>query len=412
MRLTDRSRPRRPNASALLALGFHMRLRLRFNLRSRLPVPLLLMGISFGLSISACEAPAPAVEGSSPDSGMDMAAIDSAADLFRVAVEADELRGAVIMVTRRGQVVLSEAYGWRDMEAGLPMEQTTLFRMASNTKAIVATAALMLADEGRLSLQDPVGRFIPEFDEGELAAITIHHLLTHTSGLPRSPIFIRPVDPGSSLREEAGRFGRELALVREPGTGYGYSNVGYNVLGGVIEAVSEQPLENFLRERIYLPLGMADSNNHESSADHARMSKVYRGGAGSWAAGWSPGDEPDYPIVRASGGLISTAGDYARFLQGWLDGGRVGDVRLISEESVGAATRSHTAGLNGLEDGEGYGYGWQIPADGGYAHSGSDGTFVWIDPELELTGIIFTQSPGGGSPQAEFIERVRAAVIE
>jgi len=368
--------------------------------------PALSVLVLLGLLAAGCEAPPPLTYGSAEAVGMDAAALERAADLYREAVEADELRGAVILVARRGQVVLSEAYGWRDMEAGLPMESNGLFRMASNSKPVVATAALILAEEGVLSLDDPVGRFIPEFAEGELTGVTIHHLLTHTSGLPRSPIFFRPVEENSSLRLEASRFARELELVAEPGAEYGYSNVGYNVLGGVIEAASGQPMEDFLRDRIYVPLGMLDSNNHESTADHLRMSKVYRGGAGQWRAGWSPGDAPDYPIVRASGGMISTAWDYALFLQTWLDGGRFGKLQLLSGETVAEAIRSHTG------DGSGYGHGWQVRADGAYGHGGSDGTYAWVDPERELIGIIFTQSPGGGSPQRDFMDQVRAAVID
>jgi CubicO group peptidase (beta-lactamase class C family) len=329
-------------------------------------------------------------------------------------VQADELRGAVLLVARHGQVVLFESVGWRDTEARLPMETTTLFRMASNTKPVIATAVLILAQDGALHLDDPVSRFVPEFGEGDLARITIHHLLTNTSGLPRGPIFLQPMGEGTSLLREAARFARELELEREPGTGYGYSNVGFNVLGAVIEVASGMELADFLRTRIYEPLEMVDTNNHESTADHSRMARVYRRD-GEWRVSWAPGDEPSFPIVRASGGMISTAADYANFLQMWLNGGRFGDRQLLSPAAVALATRPHTRELLPPAEGDGaggYGYGWQVLPDGRFGHGGSDGTFAWVDPELDLIGIVFTQSPGGGNPRDEFMERIRRAVVD
>lgn len=362
-------------------------------------------------------APPTLTEGTPEAVGLDPTRLDAAVDLYRDAVAADELRGAVLLIARRGQVVLVEPLGWSDREEELPMEASTLFRMASNTKPVVAMAALILEQEGRLSVDDPVSRFIPEFAEGEMATITVHHLMTHTSGLPRSPIFLPDTEEGTDLLREAQRFARELTLDRAPGTGYGYSNAGYNTLGAVIEVASGQPLEDFIRERIYEPLGMDDSNNYEATADQSRMSKVYRWNQdeGVWRIGWTPGDGPDFPIVRASGGMISTAWDYAVFLQTWLNGGVHGDVRLLSEEAVARAVSPLTRGLDaddGQDDEGGYGYGWQVFANGGYGHGGSDGTHAWVDPELELIGIVFTQSPGGSNPRDDFVEGIRAAVVD
>lgn len=358
------------------------------------------------LGLGGCATPSPPLVPGSPESvGMDSEKLREAVDLYRDLVAEDELRGVVLLVARRGVVVLHEALGWRDKENGLPMEKNTLFRMASNTKPTVTAAALILAQEGHLFLDDPVGLHIPAFSEGDFAGITVGQLMSNSSGLPRSPIFLRGVDENSDMVREAERFAEALEMENEPGTVYGYSNAGFNILGGVIEAVTGQNLEVVLTERIYEPLGMVDSNNHESTADHTRMAKVYTGRGEETRARWSPGDPPSYPIVRASGGMISTAWDYAVFMQMWLNGGRFGEARILSEESVaeGITVQSPTGS---------YGYGWSVASDGGFSHGGSDGTFAWADPERELIGLVFTQHPSGENPRGEFRRMVNAAIFD
>ena len=153
---------------------------------------------------------------------------------------------------------------------------------------------------------------------------------------------LEPPD-GPSLQAEVARFGA-IGAEEKPGTSYSYSNPGYNTLGALIEVVAGQPLEAYLKEHLYAPLGMTDTCNHESRAKHARMSAVFRRestGAG-WRVRWQPGDDPDYPFVRASGGMISTPRDYLAFCQMFLDRGRHGDARILSERSVAAATSPQT----------------------------------------------------------------------
>lgn len=346
--------------------------------------------------------------GTAASVGMDQAALARGVELFRRAVERDELRGAVLLVARRGTIVLHEALGWRHRGYRLPMETDTLFRMASNTKPVVATAVLMLAEDGKLALSDPVARHLASFDTFRSRGITILHLLTHTSGLRIGPIFY-PFDEElkrgekPTLESAVAKFGREGPEV-EPGTSYSYSNAGYNTLGAVIERVSGQPLEHVLKTRIYDPLGMTDTLNHEDPTKLHRMATVYRGrrtGDGTrveWTQGFTPDDPPDFPVIRASGGMISTAIDYAKFLQMYLNKGIYGGVRLLSEASVAKAATPHVAtGERGS-----YGLGWQIEESGVYSHSGSDGTYAWVDPAHELIGLVFTQSPGGINPRDEF----------
>lgn len=338
------------------------------------------------------------------EAGFDADQLDAAVDLYRERVEDEDLMGVVLMVARDGKVVLHEALGWRDRENELPMEENTIFRMASNTKAVVSTAAMILAEEGELDLDDPVADYIPAFDEGQMADITVAHLMSHSSGLPRSPIFLSGVDEDSDLVREAERFAEELELEAAPGSRYGYSNVGYNVLGGVIEAATGRNLEVVLTERIYDPLGMVDSNNHETNSDHDRMGKVYRGSGDDLRVRWAPGDPPSYPIVRASGGMNSTADDFAIFLQMWLDGGIYDDVRLLSEDLIaeGGSVQAPTSS---------YGYGWWVASSGRLTHGGSDGTWAWVHPNDDVIGMVFTQHRDGDNPRTEFRDRVHDAIV-
>jgi CubicO group peptidase (beta-lactamase class C family) len=148
---------------------------------------------------------------------------------------------------------------------------------------------------------------------------------------------------------------------------------------------------------------MREVSHHESEADQSRMSKVYAQRDGEWQVRWSPGDAGSYPIVRASGGMISTALDYAVFLQTWLNGGSFGDARILSGDSVlqGTSIQSPT---------DSYGFGWRIGPDGDFSHGGSDGTFAWADPARKLIGLLFTQSPGSDHPRNEFRRLVTEAL--
>ena len=343
--------------------------------------------------------------------GMDAARLDEAAQLYRDAVDRGDLKGAVLMVARRGVIVLHEAVGWRHEAYRLPMEPDTLFRMASNTKPVIGTAVLILQEGGRLSLDDRAAQHLESFDNVRSRDITIRQLLSHSSGLRIRPIF-HPFDPDETptLLGAVAKFGAEGPDV-EPGTSYSYNNAGYNTVGAIVEVASGMPLEEFLRTRIYEPLGMSDTLNHEDRTRLHRMATVYRGrgidgGGVVFRQGFTPGDPPDFPVVRASGGMISTAPDYARFLQMYLNRGRYADAQLLSEDSVAAATRGYIASGERTA----YGLGWQVAADGAYSHAGSDGTMGWADPARELIGMVLTQSPGGRNPSREFRRLVNRAV--
>jgi len=344
--------------------------------------------------------------------GMSAAILSGAVGMYEEAVERGDLVGAVVLVVREGKVVVHEAVGMRDKERGLPMERNTLFRMASNTKPLVATAVAQMVELGRLEYTDLVRTFFPEWDNYRSGFITVGHLLSHTSGLRIQSLFLEPLEPNPTLRREAARFGAVGAAV-PPGESYSYSNPGYNTLGALVEIASGQLLHEYLENAIYEPLGMEDSYNYVAGDDVDgkldRMGPAYyrRGDDGEWVPAGTPGGPVAYPFARGSGGMISTAWDYAIFAQTILNGGTYDGTRILSAETVELMTTDKVR----ISERDGYGYGWRT-VEGTYGHSGSDGTNMWIDPEREIIGLVFTQTPRGRPSIDRFRELVNLSVRE
>lgn len=347
---------------------------------------------------------------------VDRAALDVAVREFGALVEQKDLLGAVLMVTQGTDVLAHVALGSRDTAGKLPMQKGTLFRMASNTKAVTAAAVLSLVDAGKISLDDPITRWFPTFASSPSGKkVTVRHLLTHSSGLRIGTLFVSPLMKKSaehpdapSLVLECARFG-EIGPKEDPGRTYSYNNPGYNLLAGLVEVVSGMGFEDYCREHFYLPLGMSDTCNHETRADLGRMSVVARRKGGRWVAGWSPGDPPTVPFVRGSGGLISTSEDFTKFCRMILDRGTVGDRRLLSEASVLAATQDQIPHIKENR----YGFGWRISGKDVFSHGGSDGTWAWCDPTRNIVGCVFTQTQGSkrlSAARQQFQKAVSAAV--
>ncbi len=359
--------------------------------------------------------------------GMSKNILDQCVKLYKSFIDSDQLQGAVLFVAKDGKIVLHEAVGWRDKEAEFPMEKNTMFRMASNSKPLISTAIAKLVEKRKLSYDDLIRKYYPSFDNYKSGFIRIHHLLTHTAGFRIKTIFLKPLMEKSAehpdapnLLLEAARFG-EAGPEYIPGTSYSYSNAGYNTLGALVETASGKSLEQYLDDAIYTPLGMDDSYNHEIAekldGKLDRMGPVYiknrKRNEGKWTTRWKPGDPPDYPFVRASGGMISTAYDYAIFCQMFLNKGKYNGKRILREKTVELMTEKHATVYHPRQPDKiysYYGYGWLVSEDGVYSHSGSDGTTVWIDPNKNLIGMVLTQSPEGGNPEQRFWKLVNAAI--
>jgi len=360
--------------------------------------------------------------GSPEQVGMSSAVLAGGAGLYQEAVDRGDLVGAVLMVVRQGRIVLHEAVGWKDKAHDLAMDPNTMFRMASNTKPLIATAIAQLVEEGKLSYSDMVRDYIPEWDNYRSGFISIGHLLSHSSGLRISSLFLEPLmEPSEqhpdapNLRLESARFGSIGAEVT-PGQSYSYNNPGYNTLAALIEMSSGQLLEEYLEENVYNPLGMEDSYNHqightlEGKLD--RMGEVYYRRSTEteeWLPGGTPGGPVAFPFARGSGGMISTAFDYAIFCQMLLNEGTYGGSDILTKESVELLTSPKIS----AGETDSYGYGFRIE-NGVYGHSGSDGTRAWVDPQRETIALVFTQTPGagreGGNPWERFRDLVNLSI--
>jgi CubicO group peptidase (beta-lactamase class C family) len=336
-------------------------------------------------------------------------------------VDAKEIAGAVTVVGRKDGIVDFQAIGSLDLTAGKPMSRDAIFRIASMTKPITAMAVMILAEEGKLSVDDPVEKHLPEFRGQMLVAgrtadtvtlkksprpITLRDLLTHTSGLPgRMPEGLKDLyaQRNHTLAEAVMAFSQR-PLDFAPGTKWAYCNAGIDTLGRVVEVVSGQSYEAFLKKRIFDPLGMKDTTFYPTREQLPRVSPIYRRKDGKLAPVAYPVIGPPagarYPIP--AGGLYSTGADLAKLYQMMLNHGTLGKTRILSPASVAAMTRVHTGDLKtGFSPGMGWGLGWGVVrtpegvtkslSPGSYGHGGAFGTQCWIDPKRDLFLILLIQ---------------------
>lgn len=304
-------------------------------------------------------------------------------------VAQEEIIGGVLLVVRQGKKVLHEAFGLADRANQVPMSTDIIFLTASMTKPMTGTAVLQLYEQGLIDLQDRVSKHVPEFDTQDTREITVYQLLTHTGGLPA---WTSGLESGSHQRLV--RSIAEDGLRTEPGTEFHYSDRGSTVLGYLVERVSGKSLMDYLKEHILDPLEMNDSY-FTVSADDPRLERVpprYRGSTGSMRR-WQTSQGIDRSFLGGSGGLYSTTLDYARFMKAFQQGGRLGDVRLLSEETVKLATNKHQDRPGGMYD---YGLHWGIGLEGlpydAISHGGSRGTIAYLDRENDLMVLYFTQT--------------------
>jgi len=355
-------------------------------------------------------------------------------------VDDGELAGAVVLIARRGSIAYLQSFGHRDIESDSPMTDDAAFRIASQSKAIVSTGVMLLQEEGKLLISDPVGRYLPEFAQTQVAVarndggydvieargqVTIRQLLTHTSGVSYG------TGPASERWESAGiqgwyfadrkeRVGDTIARIAalpfdaHPGEQWIY---GYNtdILGALIEVVSGRPLDEFLRTRIFEPLGMKNTHFYLPFDQRDRLATVYSATDSGLERAPNPGHMVgqgayiDGPRTSFSGGagLLSTAIDYARFLQMMLNGGELEGTRLISRKTVELMTANHLTARQPFRPGQGFGLGFSIVENvGARGLPGSLGEFgwggayhstYWVDPAEELVVVYLTQLiPAGG----------------
>lgn len=351
--------------------------------------------------------------------GADVAKLATIPQAVQKFVDNDTVAGAVTLVARHGEVVSVEAVGYADLAAKKPMREDNLFWIASMTKPMTAVAVLMLQEEGRLSINDPVEKHLPEFKGRTLLdartqngftlkrparVITLRDLLTHTSGANTD---IPDLGRELTLAERA-LFYSQQPLSFEPGTKWQYSNPGINTLGRIVEVVAKKPYAQFMEERIFQPLGMKDTTFWPSRTQARRLAKSY--GPGPDGRGLS---ETNLYFMRGeltdrsrtalpAGGLFSTARDVAKFYQMMLDGGTAGGKRLLQEETVRLMTTTQTGDIKtGFTDGMSWGLGFQVVKEptgvtamlspGTFGHGGAYGTQSWGDPKTQAIYILMIQ---------------------
>lgn len=370
-------------------------------------------------------------------------------------VDRGDVAGVVTLVARRGRLVALDTAGYADLDARKPMRSTTIFRIASMTKAVTSVGVMILVEEGRIHLSDPLGRYIPAFDSVRLAVadsagrltaktsapkrgITIHDLLTHRSGLAygfidagvvgdayRKAGVSDGIAPTSgTLAENVDRIARQ-PLSFEPGAKLQYS-LATDVLGRVIEVASGMPLDRFFRERIFAPLKMNDTDFYVPDEKLGRLAVPYTFDAGKLRPMGNPETFFDGRLVMGGpqwrgsrtyfsggAGLFSTAGDYARFLQMLLDGGELDGARVLGPKTIELMTASATndLGPNALGPGAGFGLGFRILGDVGASGTyGSVGNFSWggiygsdyyVDPKEQMVAVMMIQVFPGRAPVTE-----------
>ena len=418
-----------------------------------------LRALVVALSLVAATASAQPLPRATPESvGMSTERLGRMHAGMQALVDAHQVGGIVTLVARNGKMVDLQAFGFQDLDAKTPMKADSIFRIASMTKPVTSVAIMMLFEEGKLALTDPVSRFIPAFREMKVLTrgaqgteptlvparrpITIRDLLTHRAGLTYG--FLDGGTVGNTYRDSGvsdalGVVELSLAenverlakapLVSQPGAEWHYG-LSTDVLGRVVEVASGLPLDRFFSERIFKPLHMADTSFDVPEAKWPRFVTAYTGdGRGGVRAMQDPesfGNTHMSPVksyragktyFSGGAGLTSTAQDYSRFAQMLLNGGVLDNVRLLSPKTVELMTTSHTldmnlAGTPVLGPGAEWGLGFKITSDlgatqlpgsrGMYGWSGIYGTFFFVDPVEKLVGVMMVQRYPGPPAAAPF----------
>jgi len=394
------------------------------------------LSLLFLVAGSALAQAAPLPEASPEDVGLSSERLGRLDAAMQKAVETGELPGAVVQIARDGQLVYAKSFGWQDRDKKIPMRNDSIFRLYSMTKPVVSVAAMMLVEEGRLGLQEPVSKYIPEFKDMKVGVestdaegkpvltlvdakrqITLQDLLRHTSGLTYG--VLGPLNAVKKMYKDADIFSQKwvladfcralakLPLQFQPGTTWEYSH-STDVLGRVVEVASGQALDDFLAERIFGPLKMVDTGFQVPPAKLDRLAQpmpdVYSGKTPELI------DFSKAQTFFAGGhGLVSTAGDYLRFAQMLANGGELEGVRILGPRTVDYMTSNHVnpqidkgaAYLPGPGYGFGLGFATRIDrgqsewpgSPGDFYWAGYAGTYFWIDPDEELVPVLMSQEP-------------------
>ncbi len=419
----------------------------------RLP-SLLLIILLFGISTMASAGTMPTA--TPEEVGVSSERLQRIHDLMQQNIDAGNFAGAVTLVARQGRILHFETHGMMDLDAKRPMEKDAIFRIMSMTKPVVGTSILMMIEEGKVRLNDPVSKFIPQLKDLKVAValpgpspspfappsqapqdprfytmpadreITIRHLLTHTSGMVSGPISMSQnakvnYKEGETLADYIPRLGT-VPLEFQPGTKWAYSaQAGIDTLVRIVEIVSGQAFDQFIRRRLFEPLEMKDTCFYPAETLTPRIATLYR----KTPKGLQKQDNPAFmngTYLSGGGGLFSTAEDYLRFGQMLANGGELDGKRILGRRTVEMMASLHIPDtLPGRNPGEGYGLTVRVISNSGaagtalsngsFGWSGAFGTHFWVDPKEKIVAVLMTQ---GGSIEltADFEMAVMQAVID
>lgn len=343
-------------------------------------------------------------------------------------VDRHELAGAVTFVATKDKILDAATVGSMDIAAGKPMQPDALFWIASMSKPITATAVMILVDEGKINLDDPVEKYLPEFKGQQLAIlkddketgrkapahpITVREVLSHTSGLPFKTPEETPTLDGLPLQKAVKTYATH-PLQYEPGKGYRYSNAGINTAARILEVVSGMKYEDFMEQRLFGPLGMKDTTFWPTEAQLTRLAKGHKPTATKNNLEETTISQLYYPLSdktkrfpMPAGGLFSTAADCARFCQMILNGGELNGHRYLSAKAIEEMTSRQTA----AEIKNSYGLGWAVnPAE--YGHSGAMATNMTIHPKQGLITIYLIQHSGFPGKGGNAVGTFKKAALE
>jgi CubicO group peptidase (beta-lactamase class C family) len=397
------------------------------------------------------------------DVGVSSERLQRVSQMIQRRIAAGEMTGAVAIVARKGKIVHLEAQGVMDLDTKKPMAKDTMFRVASMTKPVTGLAIMMMIEEGKVRLNDPVSRYIPEFKNLKVAIaqpaaagrgaapaptapggrgaapnfytvpadreITVKDLLTHVSGLAsgamsnssiQAPSIARK--PTDKLADYIPRLGNS-ALEFQPGSRWAYSaQAGFDTLGRIVEIASGMPLDQFFRQRIFDPLGMKEISFWPSEQQWPRVASVYTRGANGLQKNQNPNGMSSQVYFMGSGGLITTAEDYIPFGVMLANGGQLNGKRLLSPKTVEMMRAVHVSDtLPGRQPGEGYGLSVRVVndhakrgtllSDGSFGWSGAYGTHFFVDPKEQLVAVFMVQT-SNQEVNLDFENMVMQSIIE
>lgn len=382
------------------------------------------------------------------DVGMSRAGLDAIRALIQKAIDDKRIPGTVTAIARHNKLVFYEAQGVRNVETGAAMQKNDIFRMMSSTKPVTAVAILMMMEKGKLSIDDKVSRYIPEFKNPKVAVappgtkdpaqvkivpadreITIKDLLTHTSGLMSggAGALVSKIDPlpTGTLATFTPNFGSTV-LDFQPGTKFSYSPLaGFDVLLRIVEITSGMPADEFLGKRLFKPLDMVDTYFNVPPEKAARVVNIYKKDKGNWKVSNHLLGDGHYKYFSGAGGLFGTVHDFMHYEEMLLNRGTLNGRRVLKPETVALMSRNHVGKLfaqwiPGLTAGLGFGLGVGVVEEpnriggrgiGSFGWGGAYSTESWADPELDTAVAIFAQVDGADFAKIDLNKAIRQAIV-